>query len=125
MDTSFHTPSPTRPLPASTAQPLTTHDSDQFIEDLFGPSSTGGPTLPLSRPSSPRSSSRASSPLGSCSSTIYVGPERQQTQFFLERLSTLAVTVSIQGLRIPNFSVPNFQRAAVASFGSLLPTVHN
>ena len=41
----------------------------------------------------------------------------------MERLSTLPVTVAVPGLRIPGFSVPDFQRAAVATFGTLLPTV--
>ena len=125
MDASFNTPSPTHPSHASTGQPLAATASDQFIEDLFGISSTGGQTLPLSRPSSSRSSSRASSPLGSCPSIISVGPDRQQHLILLERLSTIAVTVSIPGLHVPGFSVPNFQRAAVAAFGTLLPTVND
>ena len=108
MDASFHTPSPTRPPHAFTSQPLSTIDPDWFVEDLFGPSSTGGPTLPLSRPSYSRSSSRASSPLGSCTSIPPVGPERQQDLNLLERLSTLSVEVSIKSLHIDGFSVPTF-----------------
>ena len=103
-------------------------ESDKFIDDIFGPTSTGGPTLSISRPWFSHGPSRATtSPAASCPSQLSADPERSQiVSDFLERLSTLAVQdlqvgLKLAGLNLPGFSIQEFQRAAVASFQSLLP----
>ena len=42
MNSSFETPSPIRPITMPTGRLIFLVVNDQFIEDLFGPTSTGG-----------------------------------------------------------------------------------
>ena len=117
MDSSFLTP-PTAGVSSA---------SDRFIEDIFGPTSTGGlETLHVSRPSFSHGPSRATSPAASCASQMTADPERSHTyKDLLERLSTMAIRVGIAGLSRPDFSIQDFQRAAIDSFRSILPNTQN
>ena len=117
MDSSFLTP-PTAGVSS---------ESDRFIEDIFGPTSTGGlVTLPVSRPSFSPGPSRATSPAASCASQMTADLERSKTTDFLERLSILAtIQVGIPGLSRSDFSIQAFQRTAVDSFQTISPNTKN
>ena len=97
MDSSFQTPSSATPPNAATGQLNFSADvsSDQFIEDLFGPTSTGDRNLPEPRRSPLLSSYLASASLASSIPPTRASPERQQDDLFLARLPTIAVTVVV------------------------------
>ena len=119
MDTSFQTPLPFRPPIVSTGQLFAVNNSDHFIEDLFGPTPTGGQILSATKSHSSRRSTRDASPSSSRSFILPPGLERQGDSIFWIRLSTIAVTVAIQGLHLPGFSVLDFQLAAMNTFRTL------
>ena len=109
MDTSFQTPSPDAHPSAATGQLNFSADNDQFIEDLFGPSSIGSRTLPEPRTSSSLGPTPASE--FSCVRAHFspTDPERLQVDY-LVRLSTLAFSVAIDCLDRQDFSNHDFQR---------------
>ena len=115
MDSSFLTPPPAG----------VSSEFDKFIDDIFGPTSTGGPTLPMPRPLFSHGLSRATSPAASCASQLTADPERTQFSDFLESLSTLAIQVGLADLSRSDFSIQDFQRATVTSFQSLMPNTQN
>ena len=124
MDSSFQTPPSDAHPSAATGQLIFSAENDQFIEDLFEPSSTGGRILlnPRSSPS-----------LGPTPTTVISGrhaplppadPERLQAEF-LVRVSAFAVSVAIDGFDIQDVSIQAFQRDTVDRFKDLLPATQD
>ena len=124
MDTSFQTPSPDAPISATTGQLILSAENDQFIEDLFGASSTGHRTLPDPRTSFSIGLTLASDYSGARAPLSPADPDRLRADY-LVRLSTLAVSVAIDGLDNQDFSIHEFQREAVHTFQDLFPTTQD
>ena len=124
MDTSFQTPSPEAHISAATGQLILSADHDQLIEDLFGSSSTGSRTLPEPRLSSSLRPTPASVSSGIHAHFSPADPEKLQAEY-LVRLSTLTVSVTIDGLDMQDFSIHDFQRDAVNMYKDLLPTTQD
>ena len=124
MDTSSQTPSPDAHLSAATGQLILSAENEQFIEDLFGASSTGNRTLPDPRTSSSIGLTPASDFSGARAPLSPADPDRLWADY-LVRLSTLAVSVAIDGLDNQDFSIHEFQRAAVHTFKDLFPTTQD
>ena len=125
MDSSFQTPSPTTSPNVATGQLIFSDDvsSDQFIEDLYGSTSTGSRTLPEPRISSSLGPTPASEVSVIRAHFSPADPDRLQADC-LVRLSTLAVSV-IDGLDRHDYSMQDFQRDAVAIYKDLLPTTQD
>ena len=108
MDNSFRTASPVcqpNDLPTVTDQLELSSSDDReiFVDDLFSATSSGARTLQAP----PRQSFVDSSPSITISSPV--APHEQQFPNFLERLSSIAITVGLQGLQVQNFSIVQFQ----------------
>ena len=121
MDTSFQTPSPVcqpndLPTVAGQLELSSSDERETFVDDLFGATSSSARTLQAP----PRQSFVDSSP-GNATFTP-VAHHGQQFANFLERLSSVAITVDLQGLQLPNFSIVTFQRNVLDQFGSLHPS---
>ena len=108
MDTSFQTPSPEHHSSAATGQLPFSAENERFIEDLFGPSSTGSRTIPEPRTFSSLGSTPAPDSPGARVLSSPADPERLQEDY-LVRLSTLAVSVAIDGFDLHDFSIHDFQ----------------
>ena len=109
MDTFFQTPSPFRqpndlPTVAGQLELSSSDERENFIDDLFGATSSSARSLQAP----PRQSFVDSSP--SIATFTPVAHHGQQFANFLERLSSVAIAVGLQGLQLPNFSIVTFQK---------------